>query len=454
MKNKELLRKIKAVFSANIVIMIFGVLNGIILPKYLSIDSYAQIKTYQLIYAFIGLLHFGTADAIQIKYGGVLFDRICDEEFAKEIASYRTLFLIEELLLLIVSFFSRDFIIIALASTVLFSNIISCYKILFQAIGMVERYSVVTLGIGTIKFLENVICIFVLGSDDYHLLIVLYVFTDVIICAFLELSMPFVKIRTINLCADAILQGVQIGGPILIGNVIVNLLTSIDRWFVKIARNNVEFAFYSFAVSIEQLLVVLFKPFQISLYSYFCRNKESESKIRNICSFIFLGGAILCSSIFPIKWVVTNYIEKYTNALNVMIILFATIIPCGIINSFYINLYKVYECPKKYFYRNVTVVIIAILLDFIVYITVNNLIFYAWATFAVSIIWYVLSIYDFKQFMPAKSECIAEALSIGMFIVISMNFSGITGVVAYLSMVAVLNSKTIKKLSKSIREED
>ena len=47
------------ILIANILNMVFGLATGFILPKYLSVETYAIIKTFQLYLSFVGLFHMG-----------------------------------------------------------------------------------------------------------------------------------------------------------------------------------------------------------------------------------------------------------------------------------------------------------------------------------------------------------------------------------------------------------
>lgn len=58
------------VFLANVINLIFNLITNFVLPKKLSIGSYADIKTYQLYVSYAGLFHFGFVDGMYIKYGG------------------------------------------------------------------------------------------------------------------------------------------------------------------------------------------------------------------------------------------------------------------------------------------------------------------------------------------------------------------------------------------------
>ena len=63
------------VFIANFINLAISLVNGFVLPKYLPVDSYAGIKTYQLYATYVGVLVLGYADGIYLKYGGKSISR-------------------------------------------------------------------------------------------------------------------------------------------------------------------------------------------------------------------------------------------------------------------------------------------------------------------------------------------------------------------------------------------
>ena len=68
--DKELKRGIYLIFIANMINVIFSLLANFLLPKYLSVESYAAIKTFQLYVSYVGLFHLGYIDGMYLKYGG------------------------------------------------------------------------------------------------------------------------------------------------------------------------------------------------------------------------------------------------------------------------------------------------------------------------------------------------------------------------------------------------
>ena len=68
--DKKLQKGIVAVLIANLVNVAFSLATNFLLPKYLSIESYAGIKEFQLYVSYVGLFHLGFVDGIYLKYGG------------------------------------------------------------------------------------------------------------------------------------------------------------------------------------------------------------------------------------------------------------------------------------------------------------------------------------------------------------------------------------------------
>ncbi|MGZ1192297.1 hypothetical protein ACXO4N_09455, partial [Lactobacillus delbrueckii subsp. bulgaricus] len=87
--DKKLRNGIFTVFLANIINLFFSLSTNLLLPKYLSVETYAGIKTFQLYVSYVGLLHFGYIDGMYLKYGGVNLKKDIDKGFALNISTMR-----------------------------------------------------------------------------------------------------------------------------------------------------------------------------------------------------------------------------------------------------------------------------------------------------------------------------------------------------------------------------
>ena len=64
------------VFSANFLQLISSLIVGFIVPIILSIEGYANLKTYTLYISYIAFLNLGFIDGLYIKYGGKKIENI------------------------------------------------------------------------------------------------------------------------------------------------------------------------------------------------------------------------------------------------------------------------------------------------------------------------------------------------------------------------------------------
>lgn len=68
------------VLIANIINLGFSILTSFLLPKFLSVETYATIKTFQLYVGYVGLLHLGYVDGMYIKNGGKKLSELSSEK--------------------------------------------------------------------------------------------------------------------------------------------------------------------------------------------------------------------------------------------------------------------------------------------------------------------------------------------------------------------------------------
>lgn len=84
---QKVAKGIVAVLIANLVNVAFSLATNFLLPKYLSIESYAGIKEFQLYVSYVGLFHLGFVDGIYLKYGGKTLGKDVDKEFSTDLST-------------------------------------------------------------------------------------------------------------------------------------------------------------------------------------------------------------------------------------------------------------------------------------------------------------------------------------------------------------------------------
>jgi len=69
---------------ANIVSLIIGLITNFVLPAFLSIETYAHIKTYAFYISYAGVFTLGYCDGMYLRYGGKSLVDINSEEISSD----------------------------------------------------------------------------------------------------------------------------------------------------------------------------------------------------------------------------------------------------------------------------------------------------------------------------------------------------------------------------------
>lgn len=434
-ETQKLKRGIFNVLIANLINLVINIITNFVLPKYLSVDSYAAIKTYQLYSAYLGVLSLGYVDGMFLKYGGIDFKDIDKSELNVNISSFRIFQLIIVVILLIVGFIIKDDIYIAFTLSILPVNMAGYYKSLYQSIGEFKKYSKI-MNLTTISmFFINFLVLVIFKSDNYIFYIIGYIIFYFIIWLYLEYY--FKKCVNIKLSYNIfkikeVILNIKSGILLMLGNFSNIILTGMDRWLIKIFMTTSDFAQYSFACSMENFVNVAVTPITITLYNYFCKIKDDVKQIRFIRNLIIIFASYIIACAFPGKFILEIYLQEYLEASEVMFYLFDAQMFYIIIKSIYVNLYKSEKKQNKYFIKLIIVIIIGFLLNLICFKIMKNKEAFAIGTLLSSIIWLIISINDFKYLKYSFNEIIYIIIASVTFIIYGYTFNAIIGFILYL----------------------
>lgn len=100
-----MLKNISKVFSANLVNMLISILTAFLLPYFLTVDSYAELKTFTFYVSYLGILQLGFVDGMYIKYGGKKISEISTKVFFDERKTFVLLQIVLAVIALSISLF-------------------------------------------------------------------------------------------------------------------------------------------------------------------------------------------------------------------------------------------------------------------------------------------------------------------------------------------------------------
>lgn len=73
----------------------------------------------------------------------------------------------------------------------------------------------------------------------------------------------------------------KVGFVILIANLSIMIFYGLDRWFIKIFFTEYDFAYYSFAISMLNLINILINSISVIFYNYIAKD-ENKTIINNL----------------------------------------------------------------------------------------------------------------------------------------------------------------------------
>ncbi|MDM0979132.1 capsular biosynthesis protein [Clostridium perfringens] len=418
------------IFSANFLTMISGVVIGFIIPAVLSVDSYAYLKTYTFYLSYIGLLHFGFIDGMYIKYGGKDLEVIDKQEFKLEHRVFIIIQIIITILFITISFYKNDIIIFLFSLSIIPINTLSFYQLFYQSIGEFKKYANISYVYTLIYLITNVLLAIVFRSKNYIGYCITSILANGIVFLYLEYKfvIEFTKIKVKY--DRKVWNNIKVGFFILLGNLSVVMFYAIDRWFIKLFYTVNDFAYYSFAISMLNIINVLVGAISVTFYNYLAKD-ENEEKVKKLKRYFIILGAFASLGYFALAGIVNIILKKYILSLNIIAISFAAYPYMIVINALYVNLYKARKNEKKYLKVVLLMVIISTIYNTIAMLLSKNSVSIAIATTLSFITWYIYSSRDFKYLKSTRKESIYLFINLIGFLLASNFLNWFLGGVTY-----------------------
>ena len=396
------------IILGNVVYLLISALINLILPKYMTLESYAVLKTYILYINYAGLFHLGIIDGIYLKYGGKNISEVQKSECKTDLTGLILLSLFFAFVILGIGFIFSSEILIAYSIGIISFNVLGFFKSFYSATGIFGKYSWILSGEMIVLFLCYLLLIYIGVNDDAipyiaNRIIILYILC--LFCYF-GLSLHKVNISGIKDVIKNTVNNIKQGILLMLGNFATVCFSGIDRWVVLLFINKRAFAIYAFAVSMEQIVNAFISPVTLAMYNYLCKYTDYH-RIKVIKNLVTCWGFFLIILGFPTQYIVNMYLPKYKESTSLIFILFAAMAIHTIIKGVYLNIYKIERKQKIYFKQMIAMLVIATLLDLVFYGIFRNMISIAIATFIVSLIWLIICEFKDKRLRYNRKEILA-----------------------------------------------
>jgi O-antigen/teichoic acid export membrane protein len=415
-------------------------ITGFIVPAFLTIEQYAYLKTFALVLSFVGVFHFGFTDGVYLKYGGKYLKDIDLRIINIERIFFISFQVLIALIILIAGLILNEPIIIGISAATLPYNLLSYYQLFYQSVGQFNIYSWIKLTVPLFILISNLLLIFIIKSSNYLYFITGEIASYILVVLFIELTHSH-KIGKFNIkeCLSMLSDNFKVGFAIMMGNLALIVFSTLGRWVVKIWMSDADFAYFSFASSMMQVITVVISSIALTFYPYLSRISQVKDFSRLKIQLI-ITGVFLSSSYFALKFIVMNFIPKYLDSLSILGFLFASLPAYIVVNALYINLYKVNKDGRKY----INVILInlagALFVTLIAVVIYNSPISVAIASTIAYYFWMYYASRDFKELKPDFKETAFVFFYLLIFFGASLFPNPIIGILVFLLLFIALAS--------------
>ena len=450
-------KSIVRVFSANMLSLISGLVNGFIIPAVLTKGAYADVKTYTFYVSYLGLLHLGFVDGMYIKYGGKELDDIDKGELKAEHNTFLLMQLAVSAIFLVLSIVMKNMMLFLLSVTVIPVNTLQFHQLFYQAIGKFKDYSRNVYIYNGVLVILNILLALGFRNKNYIFYCLAVLASNIIACILLEVRF-FKDIKGIEAkYTKGISNNIKVGVFILIGNLSVIFFQGIDRCFIKLFFDSNAFADYSYAVSMLSIVNTFVSAISVVFYNYLTKG-EDEEKIKTLKKCFLILGSFASLGYFALAAVVNMFLPYYGSALSIIAISFAAYPYMIVINALYVNLYKARKDQVKYVKIVVGMVVVSAIYNFVAVILFKTPESIAAATTISFISWYIYSMKDFKYLKSDIKEIVYLTVIFASFLILSHFTGWIIGGVGYLMIVTIINivfnRKEISEMIKAMLKKE
>lgn len=441
MPDAKRLKKGLALIFADFLGLIVGILNGFFLPMVFSIDGYALYRTFTLYATYAVVFSFGLSDGIYLYYGG---KEEKDIEPSKTKAYYVLLLKMQAVVFIILFLLSRfilkDDTFLFFSLFVIPLQIIHFFRLYYKALGEFGKYSALQVSLVVFEFLNTILIAFYIKSQQPHLFITIKIINHALIAIILTVILLFnwKNIKAASLCQKDYQVLIKPGFAVLISDLAVASIFTLDRWFVKFLFSEEDFAYYAFAASILTIFLTFITSITNILYPRISRKLDDLPYLNTL-----KRRALFLSSFFPLGYfafegIVILILPVYVRSLDILWIMMLLLPFAGAIQMIYINLYKATRKVKQYLIRMASTLLISFNLCFIAYLIWGTAQAIATATLFSFIFWYIFSAIDFPTIGTRFSEILFLFISLLGFILI--HFIGLTWFVSFLLYLCILGT--------------
>ena len=452
-------KNIKYVLLSQILVFVLGIFKSLVLPKYLGVEGFGYWQIYLLYLSYVGMFALGFNDGIYLRYGSYQYNELPFKKIRSSIRIYTYMLIIFTVSMCILSLYiidgSKIFPIFMAFLNIFIIGIYGVFIFIYQITNQMKKYSFFSL-IDKIIVMMSLIFIMIINERNYKFIIVVDCISKAITVALMIYSCKELWFGDIDRYSESIKEfilNIKVGVNLMIANLMGMFVIGIGRFIVEQFGSIKQYSYYSFGISITNLVLIFIASVSTVLYPTLKRLSENNYSIyfEEINRVLSLFNITALLVYFPSYLFILYIMPDYSPMLIYLNLLFGVVFLQGKMQLLNNSFYNALREEKAMFKANMSCVIIFTILVSAIFPFVKLI----WIIAACTFITMIFRCYLSEIFLRKKMECInmnimlKEIIVLLIFILsttlLNLKLSFIIFIIVY-ARIMFNNRKLIKSL--------
>lgn len=331
---KSTIKNTKYVVAAQSAVLLLGILKSLVIPGFLSVESFGYWQVYLFYAAYAGIFSLGFNDGIYLLYGKYRYSDLPHQRLRGAIRMHTvTLLMFAALIicavLLLTDNESRRAALLFSALNIPVLGLYGTYVYVLQVTNQIKRYSFFAM-MDKFLLMLSILVIIMINDTNFR----------VVVAA--DLAAKAAVVLGMMCCARDLWRGpngslaeafteyrrnIAVGVKLMIANLMGMFVIGIGRIIVEFSGSVQEYAFYAFGISVTNMVLVLISSVSLVLYPVLKRLPEGNyaayfHKMNVLITFFAIAALI---GFFPVYYLVRRFFPQYVPMLTYLNLLFGVI---------------------------------------------------------------------------------------------------------------------------------
>lgn len=399
MDNKLVRNGIKNVLSAILsqgLILILSFVSGLILPKEMGPAAYGYWQSFLFYMSWLNLMGLGFNDGLVLHYGGDSFNSLPHQKLSSAIVVFYLYIGVASIFLSLISFLVPDSMISRIVLMLGINTPVLCIQCillsLFLAVNRIGYYNGINLITKIISTIFFIIIIIMNKASASNMMIAdtLARVLTTLPCMWMVREVMFARKPDLVLGKKEFKEKSVDGLHITLGLLAASFIPLAGRFVVEWTYSRVEYGIYSFVSSLMMIIITFTSAAGMVVFPILKRLNHRDlprgyQGLSYLSSFL-IGIALLLY--IPLVMIIRYLLPEYISALGYLHVIFAACIPLGKVHLLQNSFYKALRLEHQFFKINVTMMLLALGVIYVVNKFYPSLLIVAAASSIMVYVWY------------------------------------------------------------------